>query len=111
MEMLLIVLNHEEHFRRLVQIFDEKGIHGGTILDSQGLATSVYQHISSNHLSSFRSLLNNGRPYNKTIFLVLDEDKLELAKACVREAAEDLERENVGIMFTLPVSSVEGITK
>lgn len=111
MEALIVILNQEEHFNRLVPLFEEKGIYGATIIDSQGLAATFLEQADSNSFSYLRSILNQGRPYNKTILLLLENQKVDLAKSCVREAVGDLEAENVGIMFTLPVSSAEGITK
>lgn len=111
MEVLVIVLNQEKHYDNLIALFDEHNIHGGTIIESQGLATHSLDYTNSSHLDTLRTMLNSGRPYNRTLFLVLDEKRMEIAKSCVREAAGGLETENVGIMFTLPLSSFEGLTK
>ena len=56
-------------------------------------------------------MLSGGRPYNKTMFLLLDGDRVELAKDCVRKVVGNIDKENIGIMFTVPVSSVERLTK
>lgn len=110
MQALFVVLNQEEHFNSLVPLLEERGIFGATILESQGLAAS-YLEQNPMGMSYLRSILNQGRPYNKTIFLILEDDRVDLAKACVREAVGDLDTENIGIMFTLPVLSVEGIRR
>lgn len=70
---------------------------------------STYLEQNPAGMAYLQSILNQGRPYNKTIFLVLSDDQIEIAKSCVREAVGDIEGVNVGIMFTLPVLSVEGI--
>lgn len=110
MEVLFIVLNHEAHFDELLRVFSAEGIRGGTILESQGLAATLAEHSEMGY-DFFRNMLNGGRPYNKTIFLVLDEQDVERAKNCVRKVVGDITKENVGIMFTFPISSFEGLTK
>lgn len=111
MELLVIILNHEDHFYSLIPLLQEKGIHGGTILDSEGLASTLLQESDDSRLRYLRSMFNQGRPYNKTILLLLNEDMVEVAKTCVREVVGDISHENTGILFTLPVSSFEGLTK
>lgn len=111
MKALFITINHEEHFRKLLKEFGKTGIRGGTILSSEGLAASQAEIAPELGLNYFRLFLNSGRPYNKTIFLVLEDDKVEEAKECVRRVVGNLNRENVGIMFTIDVDSFEGLTK
>ncbi len=111
MEALFIVLNHEGHYKELLKTFEENKIYGGTILESQGLARYMAENFSTFKFDYLSSIMNDGRPYNKTIFMVLDEEKLEIAKNCVREVVGNLEEENVGIMFSIKVSSFEGLTK
>lgn len=111
MELLVIILNHEDHFYSLIPLLQERGIHGGTILDSEGLASTLLQETDDSRFKSLRAMLNQGRPYNKTILLVLKEEMVDVAKECVREVVGDISHENTGVLFTLPVSSFEGLTK
>ncbi|MDD7731654.1 MAG: hypothetical protein SPI61_04830 [Ezakiella sp.] len=110
MEVLFIVLNHEQHFDEVLREFSAEGIHGGTILESQGLAATLAEHSEVGY-DFFRNLLNGGRPYNKTIFLILSEEDVKKAKECVRRVVGNIEKENVGIMFSIDVKSFEGLTK
>lgn len=111
MQALFIIINHEEHFSNILEKFKEKGIRGGTILESQGMAQSLADIDPSFSTNYLKVMLNQGRPYNKTIFLLLEDEKVEIAKECVREVVGSLDRENVGIMFTVEVSGFEGLTK
>lgn len=110
MKALFVVLNHEEHFTQLLRLLEERGLHGGTILESEGMASELMQDPMTGY-SYLRGILNEGRPYNKTLFMVLDEERVEKAKNCVREVTGNLESENTGIMFTFDVDSFEGLTK
>lgn len=111
MEALFVVLNHEENFNELLYLLKENEIHGGTILESQGLATNIALHDHKWGMKYLRSMINEYRPYNKTIFFVADSENIKKIKQCVHKACGNLDRENVGIMVTLPVSSIEGLTK
>lgn len=113
MEALFIVVNHEEHFHEILNKFSASGIHGGTIFDTEGLAATQAASEDSSQLGLdyLKLFLNDGRPYNKTILLLLTKEEVETAKSCVREVIGDLQKENVGIMFSFEVSSFEGLTK
>lgn len=112
MEALFIVLNKTEKLDALMVSFAEHGITGGTILDSKGMAKYLYsEHHELPMFGSLYMLMNDGRPMNKTIFMLLKKEKVETAKSIVKETLGDLNQENMGIMFTIPVSSVEGLTK
>ena len=111
MEVLFIVINHEKHFDALLKEFKASDIHGGTILESQGLGATIAEHSHDLNYGYFRTLLNEGRPYNKTIFILGDEETLEKAKNCVLKVTGGIDEENKGIMFTVPVSGVLGLTK
>lgn len=112
MQALFIVLNQVEKLDTLMMALAEHGIIGGTILDSKGMAKYLYSgHSNLPMFGSMYMLMNDGRPMNKTIFMLLDDEKTEIAKQVVREVMDDLKKENTGIMFTVPVSSVEGLTK
>ncbi|WP_138160463.1 hypothetical protein [Peptoniphilus catoniae] len=111
MNMLFIVLNSDAHIDELLIEFDKNGIKGGTILDSQGMGQTMVEHSIGVSYNYLRTMLSGGRPYNKTMFLILDEKKLEIAKDCVRKIVGNLNKENVGIMFDFPISNVEGLTK
>ena len=110
-EALFIAINHEEHFVELLQRLAENGIQGGTILESEGLCQVSAEHLNELNYGYFRSVLNAGRPFNRTILLILSKDRIETAKECVRSVVGDLSDENRGVMFTIPVSGVEGLTK
>ncbi len=110
MQVLFIVLNHEEHFDELLKELRENDVRGGTILESQGMASTIAESQGTNY-GYMRMMFNEGRPYNKTMFLVLEEDRVEMVKDCVRRAAGNINQENRGIMFTFSLDSWEGLTK
>lgn len=111
MQILFVVLNREKDFEGLLEAFAKAGVRGGTILETEGLASSIASQTSEYGYGRLHLLLNDGRPFNRTIFLLLPDEKVESVKGIVRQVIGDIGAENTGILFTLPVSSVEGLTK
>lgn len=107
MQLLCLVLNEIEHLNDLLFQLEENGITGGTVLDSTGMAKLLYDNNRNTGMfSSMYLLMNDGHPMNKTILMVLDDSKVETAKNVIRKVC-DFSKPGVGIMFTLPVLSVE----
>jgi len=59
-----------------------------------------------------RYLLEGNRPYNKTIFAVVEnESKVDEAIAVVEEICGSLDKPGTGLLFTLPVTRVRGLAR
>jgi nitrogen regulatory protein PII len=58
---------------------------------------------------SLKMLMNEQRPFNKTIFTVIKNEQVETAVSAIKKVVGDLSEPDVGIVFTLPVNFVEGI--
>lgn len=107
MQLLCLVLNQTECLNDLLFELEKHGITGGTILESTGMAKLLYDsNRDTGMFSSIYLLMNDGHPMNKTILMVLDDTKVETAKSVIRTIC-DFSKPGVGIMFTLPVLSVE----
>lgn len=71
----------------------------------------------NHHISLFgylKTLMEDTLPYNKTIFTVLENEKLvEKAVAVVQSVIGDVPRPGVGFMFSLPIAKTYpmGLTK
>ncbi len=112
MQLLVVVLNKVEKLDDLLLELSDNGIRGGTIIDTMGMVkTLANDHSEIPLFGSLKSLLNEDRPINKTIFMVLPDEKIPVAMSCVRRIVPDLDKRNEGIMFTLPVNKAEGLTK
>lgn len=112
MQMLLIVLNRVEKLNPLMDAFMERGLGGATILKSDGMVKILAKNIEHYPIfGSLRQLMNDDeeRKSNRTIFMVLPEDRIEAAKETVRTVVGDLSEPDSAIMLTLPVLSVEGM--
>lgn len=112
MNVLVIVLNKMEYLDDILDCFVEIGVKGATIIDSQGMGSAITNsgRGSEAMFGAIRSFLDNARPYNKTIFTVIeDEEMLAEAVKIVKEILGDINKPGKGMMFTLPVGNIYGM--
>lgn len=111
MNILFLVLNETEYLDDILDAFVEIGVKGATILDSQGMGSALTNGGKDTpFFGTLRTLFDNARPYNKTIFTVIeDEEVLEDAVKAVKEILGDMEKPGVGLMFTLPIGKIYGM--
>ncbi|WP_373897909.1 hypothetical protein ACER0A_010255 [Haloimpatiens sp. FM7315] len=110
MQVLIMVLNKTNYLEDIVKELNHCKIRGATIIDSTGMAkilTSCGEEIPV--FGSLKMLLNEKRPFNKTIFTVLKDEQIPIAINAIKKVVGDLSKPDVGILFTLPVNYVEGI--
>lgn len=110
MELLVLVLNKTEHLEPLLKQLAIDGVCGATILDSRGMATTLSN--SEEEIPFFgilRKVLDPEREESKTIFMVVSETQAELVRKAVRQVTGGLDQPNTGILFSMPLSFVEGL--
>ena len=111
MQVFVFVLNRTEHLEHLLQEFCSHGLHGATVLDSKGMARILYSEDETSLFYGLRSILSPEHPSSKTIFMVLPDEQVETARQVVNAVTGGLHTPDSGIMFSLPVSFVEGLEK
>lgn len=113
MNILFLVLNETEYLDDILDAFVDVGVRGATILESQGMGSALANGDKDvPFFGALRTLLDNARPYNKTIFTVIEDEKvLKDAIEAVQNVLGDMTKPGVGLMFTLPISSIHGMTK
>lgn len=114
MHVLFVVLNEVDYLDDILSSFLNIGVKGATILDSQGMG-SVLVNGENGDIPLFRSLksfLNSSRPYNKTIFTVIQSEELaKKAIKAVNDVVGDISRPGVGLMFTVPIGHIYGMNE
>jgi nitrogen regulatory protein PII len=107
MNALVIVLNDTSAMEDILSKLVELGV-GGTILDSQGMASAiVHGGIQIPLFGSLKSMISGEYPYSKTIFTVIDDE--EVLRATVKSVTNivaELKRPGAGFMFTVPVNRI-----
>ena len=85
------------------------GVKGATILDSQGMGGALVHNENPqvSIIGTLKSYLECCRPYNKTIFTVLESEELvEKVADAVKDVIGDINEPGAGLMFRLPVGKV-----
>lgn len=112
MHLLFLILNETEYLDDILAEFLEIGIKGATILDSQGMGRALSNNSDIPIFGSLRSVLNSSKPYNKTVFSVIEnEELLNKAVNAINEIVGDICKPGVGLMFTIPITNVCGLPK
>lgn len=107
MQLAILILNKEELLESFLEGLLEIGISGATIIDSIGMG-----HILSTEVPIFAGLkfmFNGSRPYNKTIFTAIKEEKVEPLKELIENTLGPLSENGNGILFFIPLSGVVGL--
>lgn len=99
----------EDFLEEVLEAFLELDIPGATVIDSVGMGRILAYEIPI--FAGLRSIIPGNRPYNKTIFTVIDEEKVDLVAAAVEQICGDFSGPGTGIMFTVPVGMVKGLAE
>lgn len=110
--MLIFVLNNVNHLEEILNELTKSGIKGATIIDSTGMAKILHSQYTNDLplFGSLKMLMNEKRPFNKTIFTVIKDKQVEIAVSAIERVVGDLSKPDVGIVFTIPINYIEGIS-
>lgn len=108
MQLVVIVLNKIEVLDKMLKEFGNANIPGATILDSKGMAMELGEIDELRFLGSLRMMLNPAHHESRTIFLVVDEEKIPTISKILNNVTGGLEKPDTGVMFSLPVNYTEG---
>ena len=112
MQVFVFVLNRTEHLEHLMEEFSKHGLRGATVLDSKGMARILLGSEEDVPMfAGLRALLEPERKSSKTIFCVLPDEKVALARQIVNQVTGGLHTPDSGIMFAMPLTFVEGLVK
>lgn len=107
MKLLVLILNRTECVTPVLKAWLAEGISGATILDSTGMGRTLSDAVPI--FGALRHLTNGERPYNKTIFSVMPDSLIPVAKAAVQKICGDLHQPGTGLMFTVPIDEAIGL--
>jgi nitrogen regulatory protein PII len=107
MKLFVMVLNKEEYLDEILEAFLELDVHGATVIDSVGMGHLLSYEIPI--FAALRDVLPGNRPYNKTIFSVVEEEKIPKMIEAIEQIMGSLDQPGTGIVFTLAVENVRGL--
>ena len=108
MQVLFLVLHKVEKLDDLLVVLQNNGITGGTIIESKGMINTLK---SNNNfiIESLKILLEDPRESSKTLFFILEKEKVEIARKVIDEALGGINNPNTGIMFGFDLAFVDGL--
>lgn len=111
MQLFVLILNKTECLPKLLGEFLSTGIKGATIYDSMGEVQYIgHETVEPPPIfGSLRKFINPDHEQNKTVLVILHDEQVEAARAIVNKVTGGLDKPGTGIIFTVPVSFVEGI--
>lgn len=110
MKLVVIVLNKLDCLDKLLTAFGKNSIPGATILSSRGMAQTLEAHDELRFIGSLRMLMNANYKENRTILMAVPDEKVDTVVELVNKATGGLNQPDSGILFTLPIDRVEGMT-
>lgn len=110
MKLVVIVLNKLDCLDKLLTAFGKNSIPGATILSSRGMAQTLEAHDELRFIGSLRMLMNANYKENRTIIMAVPDEKVDTVVELVNKATGGLDQPDSGILFTLPIDRVEGMT-
>lgn len=101
---LFLVLNKTDKLDDILEIFYQLKV-GATTIDSIGMGRVLLEHnIHANIFASLRNILNEDKPYNKTIISVInDKEILEKAVKQINDMLDLNNKKGNGFLFVMPV--------
>lgn len=110
MNLLTVIIKKAELVKEICKELAEQGVHGGTILDGEGMASVLETMDDLPIFGMLKSILadDDDEDTVKVMLFVMNDEELEKARGIIREVV-GLDEPNTGIMFAMPVSFVEGL--
>ena len=110
MQLLVLILKHVELVNELVKELAEAGVHGGTSIDGTGMAGTLANMEDLPMFGILRRVLSDEeKELSKILLFVIKDEQAAEARAVIKRVAGNLNKPNTGILFSLPITYVEGL--
>ena len=111
MQLLFLVIKRVEIVDDIMKSLAKSGIHGGTCIDSVGMAKSISSMDNLPMIGVLRSILSGEDPAQKgkTIFVAVADEQVDEAKKAITDITGDLSKPNAGVLFGVPITFAEGV--
>lgn len=110
MQLLVLILKKVEVMNELLKGLVKAGVKGATILEGTGMAEAL---VDMEDLPLFgvlrRILADEEREASKVMMIVLKDEQVKATRDVIKEVIGDLSVPNTGIMFSIPITFVEGL--
>ena len=107
MQLLIAVINNPERLDEILSGLLELGIRGATVVASEGMGSRLAKDIPL--FERLQTPLPSSRPENRTIFSVVDDERVDAVMSLLERVCGDLNDPGTGIAFTVPLDRVVGL--
>ena len=113
MYLLVNVLEQSEQLPTIMEQFAKIGITGSTVIDSTGMGRVLMRtRATLPVMQQINKVTTDLESSNKTILTIIREkQRLDKAIKIVKSLCGDLDQPGKGILFTLPLDFVEGVSE
>jgi nitrogen regulatory protein P-II 1 len=112
--LIVFVLNDPGRCNDILDAWEGAGIRGITFLESSGLGRVRQAGLRDDLplIPSLSDLFMQAETHHRTLFTVVkDQNQIDAIVNATQEVIGDLEQENTGLLFVVPVSQVYGESK
>lgn len=107
MELLVCIVNRDDHLEAVLSGFLELGVSGATVVHSEGMGR-VMRDLPV--FAGLQAMLSSSRAQNAMILSVIQTpDLMERTVSLVQSICGNMEEPSSGILFTVPVNRVMGL--
>lgn len=108
-QLLICVINEPSKVEEILEAFIDIGVTGATVIDTYGMGGILAREVPI--FAGFRQMLSGSGSNNKTIFSVINDDEtLQSAISAIEGISGNLENPSTGILMTLPLTFVKGLS-
>lgn len=110
MQLLVLILKKVDLIEKLIKELAETGVSGGTILEGTGMASELVNMEDIPVFGMLRALLaDEEKVASKVMLFVLKDEQVMITRKSIKRVIGDLSEPNTGIMFSIPITYVEGL--
>lgn len=111
MQLMFLIIKRTELVDDIMKALASIGVHGGTAIDSVGMAKSISTMDNLPTIGFLREMLKGEDPSKKgkTIFFAVQDEQVDAAKEAILKITGDLSLPNAGVLFAVPITFALGM--
>lgn len=110
MQLIFIIIKQQNKIDDLMVALANAGVHGATIIESAGMAKSLYKLESMPSVDVLRHILNKeDANASQTVLIAVEDEMVDTVRNTTKEVLGDMSVPNAGVIFGVPISFTEGI--
>ena len=109
MQLVMLILKKIEFQAEIMKELAEAGVKGGTVLEGTGMAKTLADLEDIPIVGMLRKVLSDEEnEICKVMMFVLKDEQALPTRTIIKKIIGDFDAPNTGIMFSIPITDVEG---